>query len=131
MSTNCVRCVKNTRTGHDLLCDGCRDQERDEKLKQQNDNQPELTEEEKQSILAVRNKRDAKTAAEKLCGRKVRPKVVRGYCCLFPAGRDYTDYFGHTWQEAFMTMLFRRKLGAESPQSQDLKKEVRGSEVPA
>ena len=24
MSTNCVRCVKNRRTGSDLLCDDCR-----------------------------------------------------------------------------------------------------------
>lgn len=24
MSTNCVRCIKNKRTGFDLLCDSCR-----------------------------------------------------------------------------------------------------------
>lgn len=24
MSTNCIKCVKNKRTGHDLLCDECR-----------------------------------------------------------------------------------------------------------
>ena len=26
MSTNCVRCIKNNRTGFDLLCDGCREE---------------------------------------------------------------------------------------------------------
>jgi len=24
MSTNCISCIKNKRTGHDLLCDDCR-----------------------------------------------------------------------------------------------------------
>ena len=28
MSTNCVSCIKNKRTGTDLLCDDCREKER-------------------------------------------------------------------------------------------------------
>jgi hypothetical protein len=99
----------------------------------------ELTDEEKIAILGVHYKRDAKAAAIKYLtdpGRKyywprVQPKIIRGRCCLFIDGSSYTDYFGHTWQEAFMCLVFRRKIAAESARSAQLKKEIKKSEVPA
>lgn len=33
MSTNCVQCIKNDRTGRDLLCDDCRNENFEEVMK--------------------------------------------------------------------------------------------------
>ncbi len=82
----------------------------------------ELSDADKAAIVAVRTQRDAKAAAEKFTGKGVRPKQVRGYCCLFVDGADYTDYFGYDWQGAFMKLVFLIRLGAASAKSQELVK---------
>jgi hypothetical protein len=84
----------------------------------------ELTTEEKAAIVAVRDKRGAKRAAIKFTGKNCRAKVIRGRCCLFIDHSDYTDYFGFTWKEAFMALVFRIKLGAADAKSAELKKAI-------
>ena len=82
----------------------------------------DLTEEEKRSVFAVRKQSDAKAAAEKLLGKTVRTKQVRGYCCLFADGANETNAYGITWQEAFMKLLFVHKLNGESAKNAELRK---------
>jgi hypothetical protein len=53
MSRNCIRCVKNERTGHDLLCDDCRNEKQKSMDKPKEQQRLELTDAAKKIADAV------------------------------------------------------------------------------
>jgi hypothetical protein len=90
----------------------------------------DLTDEETTLIDSVRRQSDAKAAAEKYTGKRVRTKIIRGRCCLFVEDATYTDYFGYTWQSAVIALVFRTKVGVASAQSAELVKSANAAASP-
>jgi hypothetical protein len=71
-----------------------------------------FTDEEKVLIFEARRQSDAQAIAQKLLGRRVRPKQIRGRCCLFVGMAQSTSYTGYTWAGAIARLIYLRKVEA-------------------
>lgn len=90
--------------------------------------QPALTftDKEKEIIAGIRRQSDAKAAAEDILGLDVRPKQIRGRCCLFVGVAQTTYYTGYTWAGAIARLIYlRKKQAAGAP---ELRKAIAASE---
>jgi hypothetical protein len=80
----------------------------------------EFTAEDSAMLSGCRRQCDAKAALEKLLGKRVRPKTIRGSRCLFVGHETSTFYYGTTWGEAFLRAMIHIKRKAMSVEEQKL-----------